>query len=85
MIGSSRPSSSARAAATQSATAVPKHVTWATTGFTWQNCSRWVTDAGVQGVLSSLVEAGNLKQPTAPPGRYYDLTYLKLALAGMKH
>jgi NitT/TauT family transport system substrate-binding protein len=44
-----------------------------------------ITDAGVQGVLNSLVELGNLKQPTPPPSKYYDLTYLKLAVAGMKH
>jgi ABC-type nitrate/sulfonate/bicarbonate transport system substrate-binding protein len=44
-----------------------------------------ITDSGVQGVLNSLVELGNLKQPTPPPSKYYDLTYLKLAVAGMKH
>lgn len=44
-----------------------------------------ITDAGVQGVLNSLVELGELKQPTPPPSKYYDLTYLKLALAGMSH
>ena len=43
-----------------------------------------LTDAGVQGVLNSLVELGSLKQPTAPPSKYYDLTYQKLALAGIK-
>jgi len=50
---------------------------WSTTGE--------ITDAGVQGVLNSLVELGSLKQPTPPPGKYYDLTYLKLAVAGMGH
>jgi NitT/TauT family transport system substrate-binding protein len=50
---------------------------WSTTGL--------ITDAGVQGVLNSLVELGSLKQPTPPPGKYYDLTYLKLAVAGMSH
>lgn len=44
-----------------------------------------ITDSGVQGVLNSLVELGNMKQPTPPPTKYYDLTYLKLAQAGMKH
>jgi NitT/TauT family transport system substrate-binding protein len=48
---------------------------WSTTGE--------ITDAGVQGVLNSLVELGEMKQPTPPPGKYYDLTYLKLAQAGL--
>jgi len=47
---------------------------WSTTGE--------ITDAGVQGLLNSLVDLGELNQPRPPPGKYYDLTYLKLAAAG---
>ena len=43
-----------------------------------------ITDAGVQGVIDSLVEVGSLKQPTPPPSKYYDMTYLNLALQGLK-
>ena len=41
-----------------------------------------ITDSGVQGVLNSLVELGNLKSPVPAPSKYYDLTYLNLAATG---
>jgi hypothetical protein len=43
-----------------------------------------MTDGGVQGVLNSLVEVGSLKQPTPPPNKFYDNTYVDAALKGMK-
>ncbi|MEK7214757.1 MAG: ABC transporter substrate-binding protein [Chloroflexota bacterium] len=43
-----------------------------------------ITDAGVGGVLKSLVELGALKDPTPPPGKYYDLTWVNLALQSLK-
>jgi NitT/TauT family transport system substrate-binding protein len=42
-----------------------------------------ITDAGVQGVLNSLIELDSLKSPAPAPGKYYDLTYLNAALASM--
>jgi NitT/TauT family transport system substrate-binding protein len=42
-----------------------------------------ITDAGVQGVLNSLIELDSLKSPAPPPSKYYDLTYLNAALASM--
>ena len=43
-----------------------------------------MTDAGVEGVIKSLVEVGSLKEPTPPPSKYYDSTYVNAALKGMK-
>lgn len=43
-----------------------------------------MTDAGVEGVLKSLVEVGSLKEPTPSPSKYYDMTYANAALKGMK-
>jgi NitT/TauT family transport system substrate-binding protein len=43
-----------------------------------------ITDAGVQGVLNSLVDLGSLKAPTPSPSKYYDLQYLNAATAGRK-
>jgi NitT/TauT family transport system substrate-binding protein len=43
-----------------------------------------ITDGGVQGVLNSLAELDSLKGPMPAPGKFYDLTYLNLALESMK-
>lgn len=43
-----------------------------------------ITDAGVRGVLKSLVELGSLKDPTPAPGKYYDMTYVNKALASLR-
>ncbi len=43
-----------------------------------------ITDAGVRGVLKSLVELGSLKEPTPAPGKYYDMTYVNKALESFK-
>ena len=42
-----------------------------------------ITDAGVQGVLNSLIELDSLKSPAPPPSKYYDLTYVNAALKSM--
>jgi ABC-type nitrate/sulfonate/bicarbonate transport system substrate-binding protein len=39
-----------------------------------------ITDAGVQGVLDSLVDVGSLNKPTPPPSKYYDMAYVNAAL-----
>jgi NitT/TauT family transport system substrate-binding protein len=38
-----------------------------------------ITDSAIQGVLNGLVDLGSLKQPTPPPSKYYDTTYLTAA------
>ncbi len=43
-----------------------------------------ITDAGVRGVLKSLVELGSLKDPIPAPGKYYDMTYVNKALESLK-
>jgi NitT/TauT family transport system substrate-binding protein len=42
-----------------------------------------MTDAGVQGVLNSLIELDSLKTPAPPPSKYYDSTYIDATLASM--
>jgi NitT/TauT family transport system substrate-binding protein len=38
-----------------------------------------IKDSAIQGVLNGLVDLGSLKQPTPPPSKYYDATYLMAA------
>ena len=42
-----------------------------------------MTDAGVQGVLNSLIELDSLKSPAPPPSKYYDSTYINATLKSM--
>ena len=42
-----------------------------------------MTDAGVQGVLNSLIELDSLKSPAPPPSKYYDPTYINATLKSM--
>jgi NitT/TauT family transport system substrate-binding protein len=51
---------------------VAKTKTWSTNG--------QIKDSAIQGVLNGLVDLGSLKQPTPPPSKYYDRTYLDAAL-----
>jgi NitT/TauT family transport system substrate-binding protein len=43
-----------------------------------------INDAAINGVLKGLVDLGSLKEPLPPAGKYYDVTYLNLALKSMK-
>jgi NitT/TauT family transport system substrate-binding protein len=38
-----------------------------------------IKESGVQGVLQSLVDLGSLKEPLAPPTKYYDMTWVERA------
>jgi NitT/TauT family transport system substrate-binding protein len=42
-----------------------------------------MSEAGVQGVLDSLVDVGSLNKPTPPPSKYYDVTYDSAALKSL--
>jgi NitT/TauT family transport system substrate-binding protein len=38
-----------------------------------------IKDSAIQGVLNGLVDLGSLKEPTPPPSKYYDASYLTAA------
>src|SRR2546423_9625421 len=49
----------------------------------WSTDGR-IKDSAIQGVLGSLVELGFLSQPTPPPTKYYDMTYVERAQQGAR-